>query len=218
MWSLTVMAPKVVGVTSLAKFRPIAGLCTMRKELGYLWLNSFLPLRYETDAGLFLLLEAAELSREWQKEIVVAQLDVKNAFDHVEHRAAFKAMRLRSLSPFSMACGGWLGSVVGRGVVGFSVELERVDDDVSSKRQDFELECENGGKRDWCEAPPVDGTGSLVETLAQNWTPLDRDVQHECSALLGRTCGQDGLLGELREGLEMSPTSVGDGDNSTGKK
>ena len=32
------------------------------------------------DAGLFLLLKAAELSREWQREIVVVQLDVKKAF------------------------------------------------------------------------------------------------------------------------------------------
>ena len=31
------------------------------------------------------------------------QLDVKKAFDHAEHRAAFTAMRLQSLSPFSMA-------------------------------------------------------------------------------------------------------------------
>ena len=31
------------------------------------------------------------------------------------------------------------------------------------------------GKRDWCEAAPVDGHGS-VDTLAQTWTPLDREV------------------------------------------
>ena len=31
----------------------------------------------------FLLLKAAELSREWQKKIVAVQLDVKKAFDHV---------------------------------------------------------------------------------------------------------------------------------------
>ena len=63
--------------------------------------------------------------------------------------------------------------------------------------------------------PPVDGNGSVVETLAQNWTLLDREVQHECadshertSALLGRTCGQNGQLGDLREDLEMLGTSV----------
>ena len=107
--SLTVMAPKVVGATCLTKFRPIAGLCAMRKVLGYVWLKSLPPLKYESvqtafvpkthaDAGLFLLLQAAELSREWQREIVVVQLDVKKAFDHVDHRAAFKAMKLQGVS------------------------------------------------------------------------------------------------------------------------
>ena len=46
--SLTVMAPKVVGATCLTKFRPIAGLCAMRKVLGYVWLKSLPPLRYES--------------------------------------------------------------------------------------------------------------------------------------------------------------------------
>ena len=111
---MTIMAPKVVGARCLSKFRPIAGLCAMRKVLGYVWLKSHPPLKYESvqtafvpkthaDAGLFLLLQAAELSREWQKEIVVVQLDVKKAFDHVDHRAAFKAMKLQGVSLFSMA-------------------------------------------------------------------------------------------------------------------
>ena len=90
-----------------------------------------------------------------------------------------------------------------------------MDDGESPKRQDFELECENGGKRDWCEAVSVDGNGSVVETLALHWTLLDREMQHKCSechqrtsAQLGRTCCQNELLGDLREGLEMSVTSV----------
>ena len=98
------MAPKVVGATCLSKVRPIAGLCAMRRILGHVWLKSLLSLRYESvltafvpkthaDAGSFMLLQAAELSRVWQKEIVVVQLDVKKAFDHVDHRAAFKAVR-----------------------------------------------------------------------------------------------------------------------------
>ena len=89
------------GATCLTKFRPIAGLCAMRKVLGYVWLKSLPPLSYESvqtsfvpkthaDAGLFLLLKAAELSREWQSEVVVVQLDAKKAFDHVDHRAAFQ--------------------------------------------------------------------------------------------------------------------------------
>ena len=76
----------------------------MRKVFGSVWLSSTHPLRYESvqaafvpkthaDAELFLLLKAAELSREWPKEIVVLQLDLKKAFDHVEHRAAFFAER-----------------------------------------------------------------------------------------------------------------------------
>ena len=108
------MAPKVVGATCLTKFSPIAGLCAMRKVWGNVWLMSLPPLRYESvqtafgpnmhaDAGLFLLLQAAELSGEWQREIVVVELYVKKAFDHVDHRAASKAMKLQSVSPFSMA-------------------------------------------------------------------------------------------------------------------
>ena len=72
---MTIMAPKVVGATCLTKFRPIAGQCAMRKVLGYVWLKSLPPLKYESvhtafvpkthaDAGLFLPLKAAELSRE----------------------------------------------------------------------------------------------------------------------------------------------------------
>ena len=76
------------------------------------WLKSLPPLSYESvqtafvpkthaDAVFFfLLLKAAELSREWQREIVVVQLDVKKAFDHVDHRAAFRAMKLQGVSLF----------------------------------------------------------------------------------------------------------------------
>ena len=112
--SLTVMAPKVVCATCLTKFRPIAGLCAMRKILDYVWLKSLPPLKCESvqmafvqkthaDAGLFLLLQAAELSRESHREIVVVQLDVKKAPDHVDHRAAFQATKLQGVSLFSMA-------------------------------------------------------------------------------------------------------------------
>ena len=47
MYSLTRMAPNVVDATSLSKPRPIADLCAMRKILGYVWLKSLPPLRYE---------------------------------------------------------------------------------------------------------------------------------------------------------------------------
>ena len=45
---------------------------------------------------------SCRVSREWQKEIVVVQLDVKKAFDHVDHRTAFKAMKLQGVNLFSM--------------------------------------------------------------------------------------------------------------------
>ena len=110
-----------VGATSWASSGRL--LDCARTVLGYIWPNTFPPLRYESvqtafvpkthaDAGLFLLLKAAELCREWQRAIVVVQLDMKKAFDHVEHRAAFKAVRLQSLSQFSMAliAAIWSGS------------------------------------------------------------------------------------------------------------
>ena len=73
---------------------------------------------------------------------------------------------------------------------------------------------DDGGKANVIGAkrPSVDGHGS-VETLAQTWTPLDREVLtaiRKTSALLGKTCDQNGLLGDLREGLEMSGTSAKD--------
>ena len=43
--------------------------------------------------------------------------------------------------------------------------------------QDFVLECESGGKRERCEAFFLDGSGSVVEILPQNWAPLDREVR-----------------------------------------
>ena len=39
MCPLTVMAPQVVGAMSLSKFRPIAGLCAVRKILGSVFLQ-----------------------------------------------------------------------------------------------------------------------------------------------------------------------------------
>ena len=82
----------------------------------------------------------------------------------------------------------------------FSLEFERSQD----TRQNCELECENGGKRDWCEEATVDGNGPVVETLAQDRSPLDREVQHErsdchqrTSTQLGRSCCQIGVQRDL---------------------
>ena len=98
----------------MTTFRPIAELCAMRKVLGYVWLKSLPPLRYEKCADgvcaevacrcWFVLIVARQNNHEsGRKKIVVVQLDVKKVFDHVDHRAAFTAMMLRGVSLFSMA-------------------------------------------------------------------------------------------------------------------
>ena len=55
----------------------------------------------------------------------------------------------------------------------------------------------------------------MVETLAQDWSSMDREVQYECAgghprsyAQLGWTCGKDGLHRNLCEGSEMSRPSM----------
>ena len=55
---------------------------------------------------------AAGSGRTAAREIVVVQLAVKKEVDHVDHRAAFKAMRLQGVSAFSMAliAAVWNGS------------------------------------------------------------------------------------------------------------
>ena len=102
-------------------------------------------------------------------------------------------------------------------VAGSSLELERVVDDKDTKRQSCELEYENGGKREKIEeaVTTMDGNGPVLETAAQDRSPLDREVQSECfdrlqrtSAQLGRSCFQNGVLRDVCEGLEVSGTSV----------
>jgi hypothetical protein len=108
------LVPKVIGAKSLANFRPIAGLVAMRKLLGYLWMGSLPRLTFgsvqtafvpgaHADTGPFLLNRAAELSREWRVPLAIAQIDIRKAFDHVDHRAAFAAMRRQGCSPYSIA-------------------------------------------------------------------------------------------------------------------
>lgn len=53
--------------------------------------------------GVHTILRAAELAREWRVPLRMAQLDLKKAFDHVDHRAAFDAMKLQGVSMHSMA-------------------------------------------------------------------------------------------------------------------
>jgi hypothetical protein len=107
------LVPKVVGVTSLAGFRPVAGLVTMRKLLGYIWLASLPQIRFfsiqtafvpgsHADTGPFLLNRASELAREWRYTLAICQVDIHKAFDHVCHAACFTAMRRKNISPYSI--------------------------------------------------------------------------------------------------------------------
>ena len=81
-------------------------------------------------------------------------------------------------------------------VAGFPLDFERVDDGERTKKQS-----ESGGERDGGEEANVDGNGLVVETLVQDWSSLDREVQHERSdchqrmnSQLGRSCCQIGQL------------------------
>ena len=108
MCSLTVMAPKVVGATYLTKFRLIAGLCDAKSTgLRLAHVTPSTAVRERTNCvcagdtrGCWLVLDAAS-GRTVERMAgisVVVQLDVRKAFDHVEHRAAFKAMKLQGVS------------------------------------------------------------------------------------------------------------------------
>ena len=112
--SAAALSAKVVGATDLSKFRPIACLCTLRKILGYMFLGALPQLEFRTkqtafvkgshaNMGPHLLLRCGELAREWSLPFCTAQLDLKKAFDHVDHRAALEAMRLQGVPEHAMA-------------------------------------------------------------------------------------------------------------------
>ena len=54
-------------------------------------------------------------------------------------------------------------------VAGFPLEFECLDDGQDTKRQNRELECE----RCWSEKAARNGAGTVMETLAQDWSSMD---------------------------------------------
>ena len=97
------------------------------------------------------------------------------------------------------------------GVAGFPLGLGCLDDGQGTERQNCELERENGGECCWSEKTARNGAGTVVETLAQDCSSMDREMQYECAgghqrshAQLGWTCGKYGLRRNLCEGSEMS--------------
>ena len=109
-WATSVagLIPKVPNARELTKFRGLFSLCTMRKLLGYMFLlatprlnllsvqTAFVPGAHAC-GGAHLLLRVGELSREWGVQACMAQLDLKKAFDHVSHVAAFEAMEIQKV-------------------------------------------------------------------------------------------------------------------------
>ena len=103
------LIPKVVGASSLAKFRAIACLPVARKLLGYLFLQLLPTLRFSSFQcgfvsganaanGVYVVKRAAELSKEWNVPLYVAQLDLKKVFDRILHSAVLDALRLQGAS------------------------------------------------------------------------------------------------------------------------
>ena len=64
-------------------------------------------------------------------------------------------------------------------MAGFPLELECLDDGQGTERQNCELECENGGECCWSEKAARDGIRPVVETLAQDWSSMDREMQYD---------------------------------------
>ena len=60
-------------------------------------------------------------------------------------------------------------------MAGFPLELECLDDGQGTERQNCELERENGGECCWSEKAARDGAGTVVETLAQDWSSMNRE-------------------------------------------
>ncbi len=57
---------------------------------------------------------AAEVSGEWKRHLAICQIDIRKAFGHVDHRAAFAAVRRKSFTPYTIAliAAIWNASIV----------------------------------------------------------------------------------------------------------
>ena len=86
----------------------IQTLSTMRKLLGSVWLEAMGDTQFnsfqtgflrKTDAshGVFVLERASEMAKEWKTPLFLAQLDLKKAFDHVQHSFATTELQQKGL-------------------------------------------------------------------------------------------------------------------------
>ena len=136
-----------------------------------------------------------------------------NARHAIAQRSAQANKRTTKWRP--VLSSSWLLRLLRLNIVKTTMCQECSDDGQDSKRQNCELVCEDGGERHWREKTAMDGIGPVVETLAQNWTSLDRKGHHErvdghqrTYAHLGWLCCQDGPQRNLCEGLEMPRSSM----------
>ena len=134
-----------------------------------------------------------------------------NARHAIAHRSAQANKCLAKWRP--VLSSSWLPRMLRLNIVknynvaGLSLEFECLDDGKG--------ECEDGGERHRREEAAMDGNGPVVEILAQNWPPMDRQGQYErvdchqrtCTQL-GRSYGQIGPQRNLCEGLEVPRSSM----------
>ena len=93
------------------------------------------------------------------------------------------------------------------------LEFECLDDGQGTKRHNCELERENGGECYWSEEAARNGAGTVVETLAQDWSSMDREM-NVLVAIRNRVLSWAGHVARLDyksylcEGSEMSRPSM----------
>ena len=100
------LVPKIACPKGPKDFRPIASLVTLRKLMGYIFLQALPQQNFTTlqcgfvakrDAAqaVFTVRHLSEHAREWQVPLHIAQLDMSKAFDRVKHSAILQALEAR---------------------------------------------------------------------------------------------------------------------------
>ena len=157
---------------------------------------------------------------------MVVQLNVKKAFDHVDHRAAFKAMRLQGVRPFSMAliAAIWNGSCMKARLGAVSSSKVRMSRglpqgalaEVIAKLKGVGLNV-GAQKTHWMSHPKMVDKSIMVDGLAVLWEEvlefmgskvcLDGNARH---AIARRTAQANKCLEKWRPVLKSSwlPKSV----------
>ena len=100
--------PKKAVTRSLSDMRPISGLCHSRKLLKNLRMDALPPLQWMAPQAGFVrghqpaeaaivLTRVAELAKEWASPVYVGQLDLRQAFDKINHSAVIDVLRAKQV-------------------------------------------------------------------------------------------------------------------------